>query len=247
MSSIVRRGTLLGAATAALLLLAAAPSPQAALRQLHDVGSADPTAPVVAVSALAAWSLAGWLAATVLVTVAGRLPGLAGRACAAVSRRVAPLAVRRAVEVALGFTVAVAGLGTSPASAAPDDTRVPAGTAGPQSAAAASPLDWPVLPPLRTGGPDRLGNGGLKQLGNTARPSEPVPVSPVIGEPVLVRPGDCLWAIASRQLLAAGTPAPSDAAIAQAWPRWWAANRLVVGDDPGLLQPGMRLSPPTAG
>ncbi|MGI8537638.1 MAG: LysM peptidoglycan-binding domain-containing protein [Mycobacteriales bacterium] len=247
MSGIVRRGTLLGTATAALLLLAAAPSPQAALRQLHDAGPADPTAPVVAASALAAWSLAGWLAATVLVTVAGRLPGLAGRACAAVSRRVAPLAVRRAVEVALGFTVAVAGLGTSPASAAPDDTRVPAGTSGLRSAATASPLDWPVLPPLRTESPDRLGNNDPNRLGNTARPGEPMPGPPVTGESVLVRPGDCLWDIASRQLLAAGTPAPSDAAIAQAWPRWWAANRHVVGDDPDLLRPGMRLSPPPAG
>lgn len=234
-SRLARGGTLLGTATAALLLLAAAPSPQSALRQLHDAGP-DPTAPVVAASTLAAWGLAAWLTATVLLILAASLPGLAGTACAALSRRIAPTAVRRAVEVTLGLTVAVSALGIAPASAAPDDTRSPvtaaAGTraAGVHPAAAVPELDWPALPAVTTDGPDRLRTS-----------------PPLAGEPVIVGPGDCLWDIASRQLLAAGTPAPSDAEIAQAWPSWWAANRHVVGDDPDLLRPGMRLSPPAAG
>lgn len=231
-SILARGGTLLGTATAALLLLAAAPSPQDALRQLHDAGP-DPTAPVVAASTLAAWGLAAWLTATVLLVLAASLPGLAGTTCAALSRRIAPGAVRRAVEVALGLTVAVGALGTAPASAAPDDRQAlgtaPAGAAGVHPAAAVPELDWPVLPAVPTDGPDRR--------------SDPRSTR----EPVLVQPGDCLWDVASRQLLAAGTPAASNAEIAQAWPRWWTANRHVVGDDPDLLRPGMRLSPPAAG
>ena len=58
--------------------------------------------------------------------------------------------------------------------------------------------------------------------------------------PVVVRPGDTLWALAARSL-----PAPAtDAERAAEWPRWWAANREVVGDDPDLLLPGQRLAAP---
>ena len=38
----------------------------------------------------------------------------------------------------------------------------------------------------------------------------------------------------------------SDADRAAEWPRWWAANRDVVGDDPDLLRPGQRLVAPPA-
>lgn len=223
-----RRGTAIGTVTAVLLLLAAAPTPVAALRRLQDAGSAtDPTAPLVAASALAAWGLAAWLAGTVLVTVAGHLPGVVGTLCAGVSRRIAPAAVRRAVEVALGLTVAVGVLGSSPASAA--SGHAPAPASQDRTALGRVNLDWSSTPAVVTGDLDWPGS------------------TPVTGEPVLVRPGDCLWAVARQQLQAAGGPAPSAGEIAQAWPRWWAANRDVVGDDPDLIRPGMRLSPPAAG
>ncbi|NNM46319.1 LysM peptidoglycan-binding domain-containing protein [Knoellia koreensis] len=57
---------------------------------------------------------------------------------------------------------------------------------------------------------------------------------------VVVRRGDSLWAIAARHLDAGA----SDAEIARAWPRWYAANRDVIGDDPHLLHPGMVLQVP---
>jgi nucleoid-associated protein YgaU len=58
-----------------------------------------------------------------------------------------------------------------------------------------------------------------------------------------VRPGDCLWRIAARAL-PRGAP---DARIAREWPRWWAANRSVIGPDPDVIRPGERLTaPPTA-
>jgi len=57
---------------------------------------------------------------------------------------------------------------------------------------------------------------------------------------VTVRRGDSLWSIAARHL----GPGTSDAEIAWEWPRWYAANRAAVGDDPDLLVPGQLLRPP---
>jgi nucleoid-associated protein YgaU len=57
---------------------------------------------------------------------------------------------------------------------------------------------------------------------------------------VTVRPGDSLWSIAARRL---GT-SPSTARIQQEWPRWYAANRQLIGTDPNLLLPGTRLLAP---
>lgn len=57
---------------------------------------------------------------------------------------------------------------------------------------------------------------------------------------VVVRPGDCLWSIAAAHL-----PADADdAAIARAWPAWYAANAETIGDDPDLVLPGQRLVVP---
>jgi len=60
------------------------------------------------------------------------------------------------------------------------------------------------------------------------------------GVPVVVRAGDSLWRIADRALPAGHGPGD----VARAWPRWYAANRAVIGVDPGLIHPGQRLLPP---
>jgi hypothetical protein len=56
-----------------------------------------------------------------------------------------------------------------------------------------------------------------------------------------VRRGDALWDIAARHL----GPQASAAEIARAWPRWYAANRHVIGADPDLLMPGEVLYAPS--
>lgn len=56
----------------------------------------------------------------------------------------------------------------------------------------------------------------------------------------VVRAGDSLWVIAARQL----GPGASDAQIAAEWPRWYRANRAVIGSNPSLLLVGMRLVVP---
>jgi nucleoid-associated protein YgaU len=58
---------------------------------------------------------------------------------------------------------------------------------------------------------------------------------------VVVKGGDTLWSIAARHL---GSTA-GGAAIAEEWPRWYAANRAVIGDDPDLILPGTILRPPS--
>ena len=236
-----RRIVILGTATAALLLLLAAPTPAEAVRALRSTGTAtDPIEPLVALLSLVAWALAAWLALTVLVTAGAHLPGLAGRVLGALSDLLAPAAVRRTVEVALGLTVAVGVLGASPAAATPADPAagpsVDAPAATPNldwSAAAPAPsLDWAPPAAAAPGGPD---------LDWAAEPAAP----PAPGaEPVVVQSGDTPWGLAEQQLTQAGGTAPTDAEVAQAWPSWWAANRDAIGDDPDLLHPGTPLAPP---
>jgi nucleoid-associated protein YgaU len=56
-----------------------------------------------------------------------------------------------------------------------------------------------------------------------------------------VVPGDSLWAIACRQLLASEGVVPDDERINRYWRQIYAANRPVVGADPDLIFPGQRL------
>ena len=57
---------------------------------------------------------------------------------------------------------------------------------------------------------------------------------------VVVRRGDTLWDIAARHLPTGAT----DVEIATEWPRWYEANRDLVGPDPDHIEPGQRLRPP---
>jgi hypothetical protein len=66
--------------------------------------------------------------------------------------------------------------------------------------------------------------------------------SPHPDEAVVVRPGDSLWSIAAHRL----GDHPPDAHVAAAWPRWFSANRSVIGDDPALIRPGAVLHPPAS-
>ena len=70
---------------------------------------------------------------------------------------------------------------------------------------------------------------------------------------VVVRPGDSLWAIAAHDLArenagsgaeggaAGGTDGEGDAAVAARWHQVYAANRDVIGPDPDVISPGLRL------
>jgi nucleoid-associated protein YgaU len=223
------RGAVAVAASAAALWATAA-TPLRALDELPRALGAgtDPFAAVVPAAALLAWVLALWLAGTVALTAAGQLPGAIGRCACGAARRVAPSAVRRAVELALGLTLAAGAACASPAAAAPSSDRAP-GSAVSLPAVQAPSLDWPT--------------------GGRPAPTPPPPpaaaaaaAAPSSGGEVVVAPGDTLWALAERSL----GPSATTEQVAAAWPAWWAANREVVGADPHLIHPGDRLTPPAA-
>ena len=240
-------------------LLLTAPSPGVAVALVAGAAtSTDPTGPLVAAVALLAWVVTAWLTLTGVLVLLSRLPGLVGRLGRALVAHVAPVAVRRAVETALGLTVAVGALAPTAVLAAP----VP-----PPPAAATDAgwdLDWPsrsaadaVAPPPRS---RRRGTLTAAPSPTAVQPAErpsPAPVRPSAGTvparpaparagapAVVVRAGDSLWSLAEASLRSAGTARPTDQQVAQAWPRWWAANRSAVGDDPDLLLPGTVLRPP---
>ncbi|WP_458781607.1 LysM peptidoglycan-binding domain-containing protein [Arthrobacter sp. D3-16] len=61
-------------------------------------------------------------------------------------------------------------------------------------------------------------------------------------EAVAVLAGDTLWDIAAQAM----GPGASDVEIAMEWPRWYEANRAVIGQNPDVLLPGQILQPPSA-
>jgi LysM repeat protein len=63
--------------------------------------------------------------------------------------------------------------------------------------------------------------------------------SPDAKEVVVLR-GDSLWSIAAKDL----GPTANDMEIARHWPKWYAANTEVIGDDPGVILPGQVLKAP---
>ncbi|GAA3281889.1 LysM peptidoglycan-binding domain-containing protein [Paenarthrobacter aurescens] len=57
---------------------------------------------------------------------------------------------------------------------------------------------------------------------------------------VVVQDGDSLWSIAASRL----GPFATDVDVALTWPKWYSANRAVIGSDPTALRPGQVLQPP---
>lgn len=208
------RRALIAASLAGLALVAAGAGPSASMRLLTEPAGDDSTSALTAAVALAAWAVTGWLLLTAATTAGGHLPGHLGRAAAAIARWIAPAAVRRGVELALGLTVTTAVLGAGPAAAS-----APGLDWGTRVGASAPALDWGSAP-------------------------APEPQPEPLATSVVVAPGDSLWALAARDLAQRSATPPSDAAVAQAWPAWWAANREAVGPDPDLLHPGTWLTPP---
>ena len=103
--------------------------------------------------------------------------------------------------------------------------------------AASQPGSWSALAGPGFLAPRGAGVGSAALV--TAPPARETEATRTAGE-VVVLAGDSLWSIAARHL----GPAADATEVAAAWPRWWEANRSVVGDDPHLLLPGQRLVAP---
>jgi hypothetical protein len=188
------------------------------------------------------WSAAAWLGLGLLAAVASGLPGSAGRTGALVARLLLPRAARAVLagSAGLGALLAPVAAGAAPA---PHPASAPAATPPapawpvPSSASAArTPPAWPVA---RSGAPSSPAASAP-----TTSPASAAPTGrashPGGARRVTVRPGDSLWAITAHRLGPRATPAR----VAAEWPRWFAANRAVIGDDPDLIRPGQELAPP---
>lgn len=277
----------------AMVLCLAGASPIATVATLRSADTWRPTAGpevvVPAVAAMAAWLLIAWLTVVTGLMLVAQLRGLPGQLAGRLVATVAPLAVRRLVEAALGVTLAsgaVAGVGVVPACAAtplpaaasPIAAADPAGTATAVVGRVTVGFDWPAdrsVEPATPTSPTPTADPAARSASTapmaspsplpSSLPSPPLPppfppASPpsaaVLGvegarQPsaatpgettteVVVQRGDSLWAIAARHL----GPGATNAGIATEWPRWYAANRAVIGRDPNLLLPGQRLIAP---
>ena len=142
----------------------------------------------------------------------------------ALARRVAALVVGSSVGSLIGAVGAPVTAGT----ADPAVDSAPDGTTVLPVLAARSSLPLP-----------RRVVGGLA----AAAPRPPLAGSAgaAPGDTVVVRPGDTLWALASRHLVASDAP---DRRVDAGWQRLYAANRATLGPDPDLIRPGTRLDLP---
>jgi len=234
-------------AAGALIALRGAPA-RVARRLAHARQWTDAVGVDTAVAALAAaalWLLAGWVAVGLVAALAGRLPGATG----VFAQRIAAVALPRGLYRA---AAGAAGLGVllSPAVASAAATHHvaphPGGTA---SAAASIPVPSPLTPTSSLRAPQLPVDSApaarspavhapAARSGDVHSPTGPGRAAET--PTVTVRPGDSLWRIAAAHL----GRAPTAARVAAAWPRWFAANRAVIGADPDLLVPGEVLHAP---
>jgi nucleoid-associated protein YgaU len=203
----------------------------------------------ITVVATLAWIALAWLALAIVLVGAASAPGRLGTLATMVSAVLVPAATRRLIAAAIGVSL-LSGAGAA--------TAAPGAPPPPPTAISALDLDWPIggtapatgsspTPPAgtsppstarpSTASPGAAPPGTTPPRGDSARDGAPGDAAP---DEVVVLRGDSLWAIAARHL----GPGATDEQIAREWPRWWAANRHVVGADPDQIKPGQRLAPP---
>jgi hypothetical protein len=249
-------------ATAATLRWAVG-SPVATLHPLVDRTGVEFDLLVRNSAGSAAWLGLGWLCLAASLELAGAVPGWCGRSSRAVARRVSPPLVRRIAQTLIGLSVLAGPISTGSAAGAVA-SGPPASGSGTSTAFASTPLDRPATAPNRPADlaiatPAPAGSIDLDRptppFLPTAPPPAPklAPAGPAVlmsGAPhrsipddtYVVRRGDALWDIAARRL----GPDATQSDVAREWPRWYAANRTVIGADPNLIRPGERLRPPAA-
>lgn len=182
---------------------------------------------LAAVAAAGLWLVAAWLGVGLACTAIARASGAVGRCAGRLGRLLLPRLVLRLVAGSAGLGVLLA-----PVAAGAQPTTPPPGPSGTVS------TPGPAWPSDRAVPPPHWPNG-VSQPETATAPSRPAARA---RETVRVRTGDSLWLLAARRL----GPDAGDAAVAREWPRWYAANRAVVGPDPSLLHPGDVLRVPSA-
>jgi LysM repeat protein len=219
-------------------------------------GPASPADGILIVVALGGALLSLWVGLGTALSALSALPGALGQASTLLAARIAPTAVRKVVAFVLGTALSAALVpGTAVARTGHEAPRA-AVVASAQYAAGA--LGSAV---------DSAPNASFSLVSDAVHTSNtihaiharnetdraPAPSwSPERSTPsansedrvveLVVHRGDSLWSIAARHLGPEATTSQIDAE----WHRWFAANRLVIGDDPNAIRPGQVLSSPTS-
>ena len=220
----------------------------------------------IAVNTMGLIIVAWWFLSMLIALASAVLERTGNRRAAEMTGRFSPAFMRRLALAAVGLQLLGAPLAhgaTDPGVPPPSPTSGTAITAvwAPTEQAAAGASALPSEPTaLTTAVVGGVGGAATSASGDSLdprwKPSAPVvdpapltahPVrsarqQPASAAPVTVVAGDSLWSIAARGL--GGSPA-SDVDVALEWPRWYQANRAVVGDNPGVLLPGQVLRPPS--
>jgi hypothetical protein len=238
------------------LLVGEAGSPRMLVETLRDLGEpwADPVASVLALMALIAEALAGYVLLLLALRALGALPGTMGHLARRVTVAMTPVVVRRLVEALIGGTlliqVTLAAPGASLGHRASGPHEAVAASALSRSGRLATggdlPLDLraaPLHPPVASREPvdaRPIARRSAVPLPPWLRdgPSKPAPGRTVDAREHIVEAGDTLWDIAASHLVPAERSA---ATIHRYWQQIYRANRPVVGADPNLIHPGTRL------
>jgi nucleoid-associated protein YgaU len=218
-------------AVAAWLLLSSGWRSWASLRT-RPAGSFAPDALLGVLARLGTGVLLGWLALTTALALVAAVPSALGDRAA----RLTPLLMRSVVAAAVSGSIAVSSAAAATATSGPSSGPRPTASASVSPAVTDLPdPGWTPAPPPPPPPPPTTRPGDVSLVSSAGTPGA------AAEEHVVVRRGDTLWAITARHL----GPDADAAEIAREWPRWYAANRALIGADPDLLQPGQRLTPPS--
>ncbi|MDI2035035.1 LysM peptidoglycan-binding domain-containing protein [Paenarthrobacter nitroguajacolicus] len=202
-----------------------------------------------AASAMGTAVVAWWVLSLVMAFLSAILHRAGARNGADIFSRFSPAFMVRLAIAVLGMNLLGGGLAQASAAPTPEwfptsahsgvvlAASVPASKSGAGSAlntiadgnnieTSAHDPSWQPRPPVV--GPGLLSRPGSRDA------------TAATGNGVEVKAGDTLWSIAAARL----GPFSTDVDVADAWPKWYAANRSVIGDNPAVLRPGQILQPP---
>jgi len=230
-----------------------------AWRAIAAAGPASPADGILIVVALGGALLSLWVGLGTALSALSALPGALGQASTLLAGRIAPTAVRKVVAFVLGTALsaalvpgtAVARTGhEAPRAAVVASAQYAAGALGSAVDSAPNASFSLVSDAVHTS--DAIHAIQAIQARNETDRAPAPSWSPERSTPsansedrvveLVVHRGDSLWSIAARHLGPEATTSQIDAE----WHRWFAANRLVIGDDPNAIRPGQVLSSPTS-
>jgi LysM domain len=225
-------------------LVAAVGTPVAQVRALRSLGHGpvDPVTPLLAALALVTEALVGYVLVLLVLRSLCALPGPVGRLAGRAALVTSPVVVRRLLDLLVGGTLLV----QATVATMPEPPSGPLTSAVQMTQTASRTLSGALDRAASRSGPPVTATEPVEARPSPRRSAAPLP--PWLGggpsrpaPAYTVAAGDTLWGIAAARL------APTQRSLASThhyWHEIYRANRPVVGDDPDLIRPGMRLVVP---